>query len=131
MKTAIISYIVLAVVILLVVLNSLFIVYNIDVIVSRLKKAPDSLDAGAIYEDIFSDYMKRQKYIGLSVSHDDLTSIESEFNEILGAIKANDDKSLIIAKSRLIGALTHLRRLSSINADSILFGYAKSDISFL
>ena len=48
-----------------------------------------------------------------------MTNIEEELNEILGAIEAEDRETLIIAKSRLMGSLSHLRRLSGINADSI------------
>ena len=71
------------------------------------------------YEKIFERFKKAERIISLTVSHDDLTNIESEFCEIIGAIEAADEEGLIIAKSRLVGALRHLGRLSGINADSI------------
>jgi hypothetical protein len=65
--------------------------------------------------------MDAQHFFAITVSHDDLTNIEGCFYEILGAAEANDDDALKIAKSRLIGSLSHLKRLSAINIDSILF----------
>ena len=90
-----------------------------EIITQKLKNAPNDTENYSVYEEISHEYAKIQRYIGLTVSHDDLTNIEEDFNEILGAIEADDEESLIIAKSRLIGSLSHLRRLSGINADSI------------
>ena len=120
MKTVIAAYVVLAVIILIVIINSFVISHNIDVILEKLRGTPDNIDAEELYEDIFDDYIEKQKYLGLTVSHDDLTNIESEFYEILGAASVGDNDALKIAKSRLIGALTHLKRLCGINFDSIL-----------
>lgn len=119
MKAAVISFVVLIAVLTAVVLNSYFVSKSICKIAEKLEDAPSSTDSYEVYSDIFDEYMKKQHFIGLTVSHDDLTNIEREFNEILGAIEADDEESLIIAKSRLTGALSHLRRLSGINADSI------------
>ena len=119
MKAVIISYIVLATVLIAVILNSLFVSNGISKIKHRLENAPSDTEHYDLYAEIFDEYLKKQRFIGLTVSHDDLTNIENEFNEILGAIKADDEESLVIAKSRLIGSLSHLKRLSGINADSI------------
>lgn len=119
MKAAIIAISVLTIVLLSVILNSLFISRGVEQIMEILENAPSTTDSHDLYSDIFDDYMKKQRFIGLTVSHDDLTNIESEFHEIIGSIEADDEESLIIAKSRLVGALSHLRRLSGINADSI------------
>lgn len=119
MKAAIISFIVLTIVLTSVFLNSFFVSKSIEKITDRLKDAPETIDSYGLYSDIYDEYMKKQKFIGLTVSHDDLTNIEGEFNEILGSIRAKDKESLIIAKSRLVGALTHMKRLSGVNADSI------------
>ena len=120
MKTIITAYVVLALIIILVIVNSMVISHNIDVILEKLRSAPEGAEAGEAYREIFDDYMKRQKYLGLTVSHDDLTNIEGEFYEIIGAADAKDDDTMKIAKSRLIGALMHLKRLCGINFDSIL-----------
>ncbi|MBQ9070791.1 MAG: DUF4363 family protein [Clostridia bacterium] len=119
MKTVVISCVALLLVILIVIANSLLVSYHVEKIIERLEKTPNEISEAEAYNDIYDDYMKRQKYIGITVSHDDLTNIESEFCEILGAIQAKDDDTLIISKSRLIGALRHLKRLAGINADSI------------
>lgn len=119
MRAAIISLAVLIAILAVVMLNSFFVSKSISDITEKLENAPQSTEEYNLYSEIFNDYLKKQRFIGLTVSHDDLTNIEREFNEILGAIKAGDDDTLIIAKSRLIGSLSHLRRLSGINADSI------------
>lgn len=130
MKTVITSYVVLAAIIIIVIINSLIISHNIDVILEKLRGAPDTSEAESTYEEIFDDYIKKQKYLGLTVSHDDLTNIESEFYEILGAARVGDDDALKIAKSRLVGALSHLKRLCGINFDSILFGKVRQRSSY-
>ena len=119
MKATIIAVLILSIVLISVFLNSFFISHGIEEIISKLEETPSTLESYDLYEEIFEEYTKKQRFIGLTVSHDDLTNIESEFHEILGSIEAKDEETLIIAKSRLIGALSHLRRLSGINADSI------------
>lgn len=119
MKAAAISIIVFISVLSAVILNSFFVSKSICEIADMLEAAPTDTESYDVYSDIFEEYMKKQRFIGLTVSHEDLTNIEREFNEILGSIEANDEENLIIAKSRLIGSLSHLRRLSGINADSI------------
>ena len=119
MKATIIAVLILSIVLISVFLNSFFISRGIENIIARLEETPSTLESYNSYKEIFEEYSKKQRFIGLTVSHDDLTNIESEFHEILGAIEAEDEETLIIAKSRLIGALSHLRRLSGINADSI------------
>ncbi len=119
MKTVIVATVTLLVVLILVIVNSFFIAHGIETIIEKLKAIPNNTNDPVAYQTVYEDYMKLQRYIGFTVSHDDLTNIEGEFHEIIGAIKANDDESLVISKSRLIGALSHLKRLSGINADSI------------
>ena len=119
MKAAIIALIVLTVILTTVILNSYFVSKSIHDLLERLKDTPSDIGSYQIYEDIHDEFTKKLRFIGLTVSHEDLTNIESELNEILGAIEAKDEQTLIIAKSRLIGSLSHLRRLSGINADSI------------
>ena len=119
MKAAIISVIILTLILTAVILNSIFVSKSMHEIAQKLKDAPSDTESYSAYSEIFDEYMKKQRFISLTVSHDDLTNIENEFNEILGSIEANDVENLIIAKSRLIGSLSHLKRLSGINADSI------------
>ena len=119
MKTVIIAYATLILVIVIVIINSLIIANSIEIIMKKLNDAPDSVDDGGIYEEIYKDFMKWRKYLSITVNHEDLTNIEEDFREILGAVSASDDAGLIIAKSRLIESLYHIKRLSGINTDSI------------
>ncbi len=121
MKVIIFSYIILALVIVIVVVNSLLISHNIDIIIEKLKNIPDKASQKEDYKKLFDEYMKAQHFFAITVNHDDLTNIEGDFYEILGAAEADDDDALKIAKSRLIGSLAHLKRLTAINIDSILF----------
>ena len=119
MKALILSYITAGLVILFVFANSFTVGYNIDRLTEAISSAPDSCDDGGIYQELFEDYERRERFIALTISHSDLLGIEDSFSEILGAVKAKDDESLIIAKSRLIEALAHIKRLAGINFDSI------------
>ena len=71
------------------------------------------------FTDIQKRYRRWELFISLTVSHEDLTSIESDLAEILGACEADDLESAIIAKSRLENSLLHLARLSGLNIESL------------
>lgn len=71
-------------------------------------------------EDAYAAFRRRERFINLTVSHEDLTNIEADFAECIGAAMAGDAEQVIIAKNRLLDALSHLRRLSGFNPDSIL-----------
>ena len=119
MKTLILSCSTAVLLILFVFTNSFIVRYNIDKINDAIAAAPDSCQAGDLYEALFEDYRRRERYIALSVSHSDLLGIEDSYAEILGAIEADDLEALIIAKSRIIKALAHIKRLSAVNLDSV------------
>lgn len=71
-------------------------------------------------EHIFDKFLKREHYISLTVSHEDLTSIEDCFCEMIGYLKVGDKDNAEVTKGRLINSLEHLRRLSGFNIDSII-----------
>ena len=71
-------------------------------------------------ERIFDKFIKREHYISLSVSHEDLTMIEDCFCEMIGYLKVGDRDNAEVTKGRLINSLEHLRRLSGFNYDSII-----------
>ncbi len=120
MKSVIWAFIIVFLMIILVLLNSIIISYNIKEVISRLESTPAEISAADEYLDIRDDFIKTRKYFSLTVNHDDITDIDCEFAELVGALSAGDDKELMIAKSRLINALMHLKRLSGINSESIL-----------
>lgn len=119
MKSVIFAYATFICVTAAVFLNSFFVSSLIGNISEELEALPSDTEHAAEYSETYGNFMKTRKYLNFTVPHSDLAEIESEFCEILGAIEAKDKESLIIAKSRLIGLLSHLRRLSGINADSI------------
>ena len=71
-------------------------------------------------ERIFDKFLKREHYISLSVSHEDLTMIEDCFCEMIGYLKVGDRDNAEVTKGRLINSLEHLRRLSGFNIDTII-----------
>ncbi len=116
------AYIILFLLIAAVILNSVFINRSVETIYSISSEGDDgSIEAlGEKLEKIKDKYNKCELYISLSVSHDDLTDIETSLSEMEGAVKAHDIQAAIIAKSRFENALLHLARLSSFNFESIL-----------
>ena len=119
MKATVFAIVTALAVTFLVILNSCLLSYHIGALIEKSEAIPCLVDEGDRYEELYKDFMKRQKFISLTVSHDDLTEIENELAEILGAIEAEDEGAPIIAKSRLLMTLTHLRRLTGVNLDSI------------
>lgn len=122
MKITKIAYTILILLSLIVLFNSL----TIGHITNKLKNEIESIDYSNIdtallkYKKSFEKFEKAEKYISLTVSHDDLTNIEESYAELIGAAKAKDEDEILKAKSRLTDALAHLGRLSGINIDSIL-----------
>lgn len=122
MKTTKIAVFVLILLFAAILTNSIM----ISRITDRLSGKVDAIDcedtesAAREYENLSKEFKKAEKYISLTVSHDDLTNIEESFAEIIGAAKAGNEIGLITLKSRLRDSLEHLGRLSSINLDSIL-----------
>ena len=65
-------------------------------------------------------YRSRVSFISLTVDHNDLTDIENDISEIYGYLSVGDTDGAQVAKSRLVGSVEHLRRLSGVNIDSII-----------
>ena len=122
MKLKNIAYTILVSTVTLITVNSLVLGRMIDTVTKTVSDAEvdDTTLAETEYTEIYEDFKKKERYISLTVNHNDLMNIENSFAELIGAAKADDKESLIIAKSRLIDALGHLKRLSGINLDSIL-----------
>ena len=116
------AYVILCFTLLSVIANSIVLNILIAKTLNDVKDLPDYLTdvSYSECENLYNNFKKQEKYISLTVNHEDLTEVESSFAEMLGAIKANDSESVLSIKSRLIDALEHLRRLSGINIDSIL-----------
>lgn len=69
---------------------------------------------------IYADFQRMQGYMSITVSHDDLTSIEDCFVEMIAYLSVKDVQNAEVIKSRLVSYLKHLRRLSGMNIDAII-----------
>lgn len=121
MKEKILSVALLITVIVFVTVNTLILNKQIGDItenVSLLTLDNESAEENA--ERIYADFMKKEKYMSITVSHDDLTSIEDCFVEMIGFISVGDIPNAEVTRSRLISYLEHLRRLSGFNIDAVI-----------
>ena len=123
MKIAIFATIVLLLSFGLVIANSILLRVYIDEILNEVREIEiDDVGTALMkFESAFKKFERREKFVSLTVSHSDLTSIEDAFCDIIGAGNAETKGEMIKTKTRLINSLEHLRRLSGINIDSILF----------
>lgn len=102
--------------------NTVFLTRGIDRItesVRALKIDEPTEEAEAEAKDLYEDYRRWEQFFSLTVSHRDLTDVESLFSEMLGYLGVSDADGARVAKSRLIDALSHLRRLSGFNIGSV------------
>ncbi len=77
-------------------------------------------EAAKSFRSAAERFEKAERFISLTVSHDDLTNIEEGFAELIGAAEGGNTDELLKVKSRLSDALRHLGRLSGVNIDSIM-----------
>lgn len=122
MKVKILAAVILILVLLASALNTHFLLRSIDKIENSVEalsfEAPAS-ESKSEAEALFESYKKAEGFLSLTVSHNDLTDIESFFSEMIGYLSVSDKDGAKMAKSRLIDALAHLRRLSGVNISSI------------
>lgn len=122
MKVKILAAVILILVLLASALNTHFLLRSIDEIENSVEalsfEAPAS-ESKSEAEALFESYKKAEGFLSLTVSHNDLTDIESFFSEMIGYLSVSDKDGAKMAKSRLIDALAHLRRLSGVNISSI------------
>ncbi|MBQ7333291.1 MAG: DUF4363 family protein [Clostridia bacterium] len=115
------SYIMLFVLLFAVIFNAIYISRFTDKLykLSTEDNGDDILSLASKFQKINEIYKKNEIFISLSVSHEDLTSIEEILSEIDGALSAGDKDAVIIAKSRFENAVLHLGQLSALNIESI------------
>ena len=70
--------------------------------------------------ELFESFQDSERFVSITVNHDDLTSIEELFSELIGHLEVGDGDAAHVTKNRLIDALRHLGRLSGFNIDSII-----------
>lgn len=88
---------------------------KIDDIICEVKDA-EGYDAVLSTKEKYERY---ERFISISVSHNDLMNIEDLFAQYEQE-SLEDNEQRYVTKNRLISALCHLRRLSTINIDSII-----------
>lgn len=121
MKQKILAVVLLVLVIASVTVNTIVLNKQIDATINKVEDLSlEEEDAEDEALRIYDDYMKKEKYMSITVSHDDLTSIEDCFVEMLGFLSVGDVQNAAVTKSRLISFLEHLRRLSGFNIDAII-----------
>ena len=69
---------------------------------------------------VASKFNRAERFISITVSHDDLTNIEEGFADLIGAAEAGMAGDVERIKNRLVDSIEHLGRLSGLNLDSII-----------
>ena len=107
-----------------VILNTLFLTKTINDFsekVTRLEISDTDIKGAEMNaRETYSQFKDRETFMSLTVNHNDLTAIEELFSEMIGYLSIGDGDGARVAKSRLIDALSHLRRLSGVNIDSVV-----------
>ena len=123
MKSVIFAYTLLAAVTSFIFINSSVISNHIDNTSSRLNELTETVGDETLYEDvseIYEEFKEKEKYISLTVSHEDLTNIETYFCQLVSAAQISEENDYKINLDLLKDALAHLERLCDMNLDSIL-----------
>ena len=123
MKTKIAAVIILVVLIIGVTANTLYLdklITEITYDVENFVISDDTDDSTVRAREMFDNFKMRETYISTTVNHNDLTDIESLMSELVAYLSAGMTEEAEVAKSRLVDALGHLRRLSGVNIDSII-----------
>ena len=92
------------------------------------KEFCNELDRISVYDENTSGELKAvakkfkhaERFISITVSHDDLTNIEEGFADLIGAAEAGMTGDVERIKNRLVDSIEHLGRLSGLNSDSII-----------
>lgn len=111
------AFLILTAVILFVIINTFVLSKTIGELERRAESTPLELSS---FNELYNDFKSVRSYLSITVDHDDIAEIERDMCEIIGALSVEDTQSAAIAKSRLCGALGHLKQLSGFNIDSII-----------
>ena len=124
MSTKAFAYVIFILILISVFVNTAMLQKQISEVISNVEELdlnePDSVAVTKAAERLYDDFKKKESFISLPVSHDDLTNIESAFSELIGYLSAGEFGSAVATKNRLLDSLEHLRRLSDINLEAII-----------
>ena len=98
---------------------------TVDNLIVKTLSEVETLEHGMpnLQQDFYTvrrSYEKRSGYINLTVSHSLMADVDAYFADLEGAVLAQDKDGFTKAKSRLIDALRHVRRLSGFKLESII-----------
>ncbi len=121
MKEKIIGAVFLFAVIGFVIANTIILDRQVEQIACQISSL-DITDEEALEHAVkyYENYRKKEQYISLTVSHNDLTNIEDYFVEMIGHLTVRNLEDAQVTKDRLISSLEHLRRLSGFTVDAII-----------
>lgn len=121
MKVKILSVVLLFFLLGAVIANTFFLTRKIEQIISDIQSASteNTNDSMGRITEIFDNYQKAEGFLSLTVSHNDLSDINGCFTELMAYISLGNAEEASVAKSRLIDALLHLKRLSGWNIQAI------------
>jgi hypothetical protein len=96
------------------------IISGYETAVCELEVNGDGESSATVARELFKKFQSSERFVSLTVNHDDLTSIEELFSELIGQLEVGDGNAAHVTKNRLIDALRHLGRLSGFNIDAIV-----------
>ena len=121
MKEKVAAWILLAVIFGFVGVNTYILNTSIEKIIYAVNEVSvDEPEAHQKITDIYNGFKDKEKYISLTVNHEDLTNIEECFSEMIGYLSVGDTEGAEVIKYRLVDSLEHLRRLSGINIEAVI-----------
>lgn len=124
MKIKVFAVVLISLIFTAVILNTVMLTKTINGFSERISaldiSQSDISGAEADARRAYEEFKKRETFMSLTVNHNDLTAIEELFSEMIGYLSIQDADGASVAKSRLIDALSHLRRLSGVNIDSVV-----------
>lgn len=121
MKVKILSVVLLILLLAAVIINTALLTRRVDQIASEVQSVSmeNTTDAMGRIMEIFDNYQRAEGFLSLTVSHNDLADINECFTELMAYLTLGNAEEASVAKSRLIDALMHLKRLSGWNIQAV------------
>ena len=121
MKVKILSVVLLILLLAAVIINTALLTRRVDQITSEVQSVSmeNTTDAMGRIMEIFDNYQRAEGFLSLTVSHNDLADINECFTELMAYLTLGNAEEASVAKSRLMDALLHLKRLSGWNIQAV------------
>ena len=120
MKVKIIAVTIFIAIILLVTTNTVILAKQIDDLSAMVSEFDIGEGAYQKATALLENFRQKEKFMSLTVSHDDLTTIGECMVEMRVYLSQEDYANARLSKNRLEYFLEHLRRLSGFNFESII-----------